>query len=175
MIDRPARQRDSYSMKNLVIRAAERRDVPSILALIRGLAEFEKLSHEVVATEEILERSLFDGRKVAEVLLAELDDRAVGFALFFHSFSTFLGKPGIYLEDLFILPEFRNQNIGFRLLREVARVAKARECGRLEWSVLDWNSRALSFYHRLGAKPMSEWTVQRMTEPEFHALADRKI
>ncbi len=162
-------------MKNLVIRPAEKKDVPVILDLIQGLADFEKLSHEVVATPEILERSLFEGPRVAEVLLAELEGKAVAFALFFHSFSTFLGRPGIYLEDLFVRPENRSAGIGLHLLRELARIAKQRECGRLEWSVLDWNKRALSFYHRLGAKPMSEWTVQRMTEAEFCRLAEMEI
>ncbi len=155
----------------LTIRSAKKEDVPAILSFIQDLAEFEKLSHEVVATEEKLERTLFGPRPVAEVLIAEWAGAPAGFALFFHSYSTFLAKPGIYLEDLFVRPAFRSQGIGKALLRELAVLAAERGCGRLEWSVLDWNERALKFYHALGAKPMDEWTVQRMTEPVFKELA----
>lgn len=158
-------------MKPLKIRPATAQDVPSILSFIQDLAEFEKLSHEVVATEETLKATLFGGRPVAEVLIAEWENKPAGFALFFHSYSTFLAKPGIYLEDLFVRTQYRSQGIGEALLRELAVLAKERSCGRLEWSVLDWNERALKFYRGLGAKPMSDWTVQRMTEEVFTKLA----
>lgn len=159
-------------MKNLKIRPAVSGDVPSILSFIKDLAEFEKLSHEVVATEQKLEATLFGARPVAEVLIAEWEGKPAGFALFFHSYSTFLAKPGIYLEDLFVRTEFRSLGIGKELLKALAILAKERGCGRLEWSVLDWNERALKFYRGLGAKPQDEWTVQRMTEEVFSELAD---
>jgi GNAT superfamily N-acetyltransferase len=159
-------------MKPLRIRPATAQDVPSILSFIRDLAEFEKLAHEVVATEEKLKNTLFGERPVAEVLIAEWEGKPAGFALFFHSYSTFLAKPGIYLEDLFVRTEFRSKGIGEALLRRLAALAKERDCGRLEWSVLDWNERALKFYRSLGAAPMSEWTVQRMTESVFGKLAE---
>lgn len=158
-------------MKSLHIRPATPEDVPSILSFIKDLAEFEKLSHEVVATEEKLRATLFGERPVAEVLIAEWESEPAGFALFFHSYSTFLAKPGIYLEDLFVRTQFRSKGIGEALLRELASLAKKRDCGRLEWSVLDWNERALKFYRGLGAKPQDEWTVQRMTEEVFTKLA----
>jgi GNAT superfamily N-acetyltransferase len=158
-------------MKPLQIRPATPADVPAILSFIRDLAEFEKLSHEVVATEESLKATLFGKRTVAEVLIAEWEGSPAAFALFFHSYSTFLAKPGIYLEDLFVRNEFRSKGIGEALLKRLAQIAKERGCGRLEWSVLDWNERALKFYRGLGAKPMDEWTVQRMTEPVFTKLA----
>lgn len=159
-------------MNLLNIRPARPEDVGSILSFIQDLAEFEKLSHEVVATEDSLRATLFGPRQVAEVLIAEWEGRPAGFALFFHSYSTFLAKPGIYLEDLFVRTQYRSKGIGEALLRELAILAKERGCGRLEWSVLDWNERALKFYHSLGAKPMAEWTVQRMTEPVFTKLAE---
>lgn len=159
-------------MKPLKIRPAGAKDVPAILSFICDLAEFEKLSHEVKATEESLRATLFGGRPVAEVLIAEWEGKPAGFALFFHSYSTFLAKPGIYLEDLFVRNEYRSLGIGEALLKELAKVAMERSCGRLEWSVLDWNERALKFYRSLGAKPMHEWTVQRMTEPVFRKLAE---
>jgi GNAT superfamily N-acetyltransferase len=161
-------------MKLLDIRFARPEDVPSILSFIKDLAEFEKLSHEVVANEEKLKSTLFGSRPVAEVLIAEWEGRPAGFALFFHSYSTFLAKPGIYLEDLFVRTEYRSRGIGEALLRHLAGIAKERSCGRLEWSVLDWNERALKFYRGLGAEPMSEWTVQRMTEPVFTKLAENQ-
>jgi GNAT superfamily N-acetyltransferase len=160
------------SLKPLHIRVARKSDVPSILSFIKDLAEFEKLSHEVVATEEALAKTLFGEKSVAEVLIAEWEGQPAGFALFFHSYSTFLAKPGIYLEDLFVRTQYRSKGIGEALLRELAKLAKQRSCGRLEWSVLDWNERALKFYRQLGAKPQSEWTVQRMTEAEFTKLAE---
>ena len=151
----------------LKIRPAKVGDVPTISRLIRALAEFEKLAHEVAHSHEDLERTLFGERPVAEVLMAEWDGIASGFALFFHNYSTFLAKPGIYLEDLFVLPEFRGKGIGLALFEEIARLANRRGCGRFEWSVLDWNVDAIRFYRRLGAKPMEEWTVQRLTGTEL--------
>lgn len=156
------------------IRPAKPEDTAFILSLIRELAEFEKLLHEVVTTEEELKKQLFGPKAVPEVLIAEADGQGVGFALFFQSFSTFLGKPGIYLEDLYVKPEFRSKSIGLKLLQAIAKIAVERDCGRFEWSVLDWNERAISFYHRLGAKPQNEWTVQRLTGPALHALAERE-
>ena len=147
----------------LNIRAAERGDTALILDLIRGLAEYEKLSHEVVATPELLEKWLFGERPVAEVLIAEWEGAPRGFALFFHNFSTFLGLPGFYLEDLFVQPEFRGRGIGKALLLRLARLAVERGYGRVEWSVLDWNEPAIQFYKSLGAKPMDEWTIFRLT------------
>jgi GNAT superfamily N-acetyltransferase len=153
------------------IRPAIRDDVPVIAELIRGLARYEKLEGEVVMTEELLDSSLFGRRPYAEVLLAEDEGRAVGFALFFHNFSTFLGRPGIYLEDLFVRPENRGEGIGRLLLANLARLAVERGCGRLEWAVLDWNQDAIGFYERLGAKPNSEWTVYRLTGESLSGLA----
>jgi GNAT superfamily N-acetyltransferase len=159
-------------MSDVTVRPATITDVPLVLTLIRELAAFEKLSHEVVATEEKLRATLFGKAAAAEVLVAELGGEGVGFALFFPSYSTFLAQPGIYLEDLFVRPAHRSHGIGLTLLRALARIALERGCGRLEWSVLDWNERALAFYRRLGAKPQSEWTVQRLTEPGIRALAE---
>ncbi len=153
------------------LRAATRDDVPVIAELIRGLARFEKLEHEVVMTEALLDVGLFGDRPHAEVVLAEDDGRPVGFALFFHNFSTFLGRPGIYLEDLFVLPEYRGSGIGRMLLAHLARLAVERGCGRMEWAVLDWNSDAIKFYERLGARPNSDWTVYRLTGEALTGLA----
>jgi GNAT superfamily N-acetyltransferase len=141
-------------------------DVPVLLDLIRGLAAYEKLSHEVSATAEGLQAALFGPRPAAEAILARLADPAatpVGFAVFFHNFSTFLGRPGIYLEDLFVLPEHRSKGIGKALLLHISALAHERGCGRLEWAVLDWNRPAIEFYRTLGARPMDEWTVFRLT------------
>jgi GNAT superfamily N-acetyltransferase len=146
----------------LAIRPAERADVPVIAELIRGLARFEKMEDEVTMTEDRLAASLFGERRYAETLIADQDGEPVGFALFFHNFSTFLAQPGIYLEDLFVLPDHRGGGIGRALLKELARLAVERGCGRLEWAVLDWNRDAIGFYERLGARPNSEWTVYRL-------------
>jgi GNAT superfamily N-acetyltransferase len=154
----------------LAIRPGERADVPVIAELIRGLAHFEKLEHEVTMTEERLASNLFWPHRYAETLIAQEDDEPVGFALFFHNFSTFLAKPGIYLEDLFVIPERRGRGVGRALLKELARLAVERDCGRLEWSVLDWNREAIAFYERLGAKPNSEWTIYRLTGEALSAL-----
>ena len=160
-------------MAELEIRPATERDVPLILSLIRELAEYERLSHEIVATEEILRDSLFGERPAAEVLLGYVGDDPAGFALFFHNFSTFLGRPGIYLEDLYVRPEFRGAGIGRAMLVHLARLARERGCGRLEWSVLDWNEPAIGFYKSLGASPVSGWTVYRVTGEALEALARR--
>lgn len=154
-----------------MIRPARESDVPVILELIRALAEFEKLSHEVVATEESLRATLFGDKPSAEVLMCEVDGQSAGFALFFTSYSTFLAKPGIYLEDLFIRPDMRSHGLGKQMLVELARIAVARGCGRLEWSVLDWNTRARKFYEEQGAVPMNEWTVHRVTGSALTKLA----
>ena len=153
------------------IRPATSADVPVIAELIRALARFERLEDEVVMTEELLERALFGQRPYAEVVLAEDDGRPIGFALFFHNFSTFLGRPGMYLEDLFVVPEHRGHGVGRDLLVHLARLAVERECGRLEWAVLNWNQEAIRFYERLGARPNSDWTVYRLTGEALSSLA----
>jgi GNAT superfamily N-acetyltransferase len=153
------------------IRFGDLADVPLIADLIRGLARYEKLEHEVTMTEEKLTDSLFGERRYAETLIAEDDRQPVGFALFFHNFSTFLARPGIYLEDLFVIPEQRGRGVGRALLERLAQVAVDRGCGRLEWAVLNWNQDAIRFYERLGAKPNSEWTVYRLTGEPLRALA----
>ena len=158
-------------MSGARVREASEADVPLILSLIRELAEYEKLSHEVVATEEGLRENLFGGRRYAEVLIGEHDGVPAGFALFFHNFSTFLGKPGIYLEDLYVRPEFRGAGIGKRLLVQLARLARERGCGRLEWWVLDWNAPSIGFYEKLGAVAMDDWTVYRLTGAALDELA----
>jgi len=147
----------------LAIRPATAADVPAIAELIRGLARYEKLEQDVTMTEELLAKNLFGPHLFAETLLAEEAGKPIGFALFFHNFSTFLALPGIYLEDLFVVPEHRGRGVGRALLKELARIAVERGCGRLEWSVLDWNRDAIGFYERLGATPNSEWTVYRLT------------
>ena len=153
------------------IRFATQEDAPVIVDLIKGLAEYEKLSHEVIVTEEKIKATLFGEKKFAECLIAEIEQKPAGFALFFHNYSTFLGKPGVYLEDLFVKPEFRKLGVGQALLRRLAQIAIQRNCARLEWSVLDWNKPAIDFYMNLGARPMSEWTVFRMTEMEMQTFA----
>jgi GNAT superfamily N-acetyltransferase len=155
------------------IRQAAPADVPLICALIGELAEYERLAHEVSATEEDIRAALFGERPYAEVIIAEHDGAAVGFALFFHNFSTFLGRPGIYLEDLYVRPEMRGRGIGRSLLAHLAGLAVDRRCGRLEWSVLDWNAPSIAFYKSLGARPMEEWDVYRLTGDSLHALAGR--
>jgi GNAT superfamily N-acetyltransferase len=149
-------------MTPLSIRPATKADVPLILAFIRELAEYERLPHEVVATEAELRRTLFGPRPEAEVLLADLDGGPAGFAVFFPTYSTFLGRSGVHLEDVYVRPESRGRGVGRALLAEVARIAVARGSGRLEWSVLDWNESAIGFYRGLGARPMDEWTVYRL-------------
>jgi len=161
-------------MTNIRIDPASESDVPLILSFIKEFAEYVRLSHEVAATEETLRETLFGPKRYAEVLIARLADCPVGFAIFFHNFSTFLGKPGIYLEDLFVLPEFRSKGIGKALLIYLANLAVERGCGRFEWSVLDWNESATAFYKRLGAVPLDELTVFRLTGESLKRLADEQ-
>ena len=155
----------------LRIERATERDVPLILRLIKGLAAYEKMADEVTATEEGLRQTLFGPHPSAEVVIAYAGDTPAGFALFFHNYSTFLGKPGLYLEDLFVVPEFRGHGFGKALLAHLAALAVERGCGRFEWSVLDWNEPAIGFYKKLGAKPMDAWTIFRVTGGALHALA----
>lgn len=158
---------------DVTIRFANEADVPLILSLIKEIAEYEKLLHEVVATEELLKENLFGKRRTAEVIIAFYKNEPAGFALFFHNFSTFLGKPGIYLEDLFVKPELRGKGIGKILLTYLGKLAIERDCGRVEWSVLDWNEPAINFYKKLGALPMDGWTVFRVTGKAIEKLADQ--
>ena len=153
------------------LREATAADVPRILGHIRALGDYERLAHEVVATEAQLVATLFGERRYAEVLLADYAGQPAGFALFFHNYSTFLAKPGIYLEDLFVEPAMRKHGVGGALLRHLARLAVARGCGRLEWSALDWNRLAIDFYLRLGAVAMDEWSIYRLTGPALEAMA----
>ena len=154
------------------IRFATIEDVATIKSFIQALADYEKLSHEMVATDENLANSLFGEKPEAEVLLAEEQGTAVGFALFFHNYSTFLGQKGIYLEDLFVLPETRGKGYGKKLLSKLAEIALQRNCGRLEWSVLDWNTPAIDFYKSIGAEFMDGWTVNRLTGTTLAALVN---
>jgi GNAT superfamily N-acetyltransferase len=156
-----------------VIRPAVPSDLATIVELIGALATYERLAHEVVLDPDVLREHLFGPRPYAEVLIAESDDGgAVGFALFFHNFSTFLGRPGLHLEDLFVRPERRGEGHGRALLRELGRLALARGCGRVEWSVLDWNEPSIAFYRALGAVPMDEWTLYRVTGDTMVGLAE---
>jgi GNAT superfamily N-acetyltransferase len=147
----------------IAVRAATPADAPLLLQLISALAEYEKLSHQVVATEATLRETLFGPRPAAEAIIGELDGAPAGFAIFFHSYSTFLARRGLYLEDLFVKPQLRRRGVGRALFTHLARLAVARGCGRFEWSVLDWNQPAIDFYKRQGAEPMSDWTVFRLT------------
>lgn len=156
---------------SITLRTATLADVPTILAFIRELAEYERLSHEVVATQELLEQQLFSIPPRAEVIIAQYHNEPVGFALYFHSFSTFVGRPGLYLEDLYVRPSMRGKGIGRSLLQRLAQIALERGCARLEWSVLDWNEPAIGFYKSVGAVPMSDWTVYRMTGEALQTLA----
>ncbi len=156
---------------SLIIRPATEEDVSLILSLIKELAEYERLSHEVLASEDILRESLFGERSVAEVVIGEYDRQPVAFALFFHNFSTFLGRAGIYLEDLYVKPCSRGKGIGKEFLIHLAKLAVERGCGRLEWSVLDWNEPAIKFYKNLGAIPMDEWTIYRVSGKSLNELA----
>ncbi|HVY21775.1 MAG TPA: GNAT family N-acetyltransferase [Steroidobacteraceae bacterium] len=151
-----------HNPTDVTLRAATVSDVPLILQLIHELAEFERLSHEVAVTESQLTEHLFGVRPYAEVLLAFVNEQPAGFALFFHNYSTFMGRPGIYLEDLYVRDAFRGQGVGTTLLNAVGQLAVSRNCGRYEWSVLNWNKRAIEFYEKMGARPLSEWTVYRV-------------
>ncbi len=154
-----------------VIRPAQSADVPTILHFIRCLAEYERLADRVVADEPSLHESLFGPRPYAEVLLCEVAGQPAGFALFFHNYSTFLARPGIYLEDLFVDPAYRGRGCGRALLQRLAQVACERACGRIEWSVLDWNQPAIDFYRALGAEPLDDWTTFRLAGPDLERLA----
>ena len=160
-------------MSDFQIKHAVEKDVSVILWFIRRLAEYERLSHEAAVTEELLRANLFGSRPVAEVLLGYHEDKPVAFAVFFHNFSTFLGKPGMYLEDLFVIPEMRGKGFGRALLVHLAKVAHERKCGRFEWSVLNWNEPAIQFYLNLGAVPMSDWTMFRVTGEALEKLAGK--
>ena len=152
---------------NIKLRDATVEDVPLIFDFIKELAVYEKLIDQVKTTEESLKESLFGSQKYAEAIIAEFDEKPAGQALFFHNFSTFLGRPGIYLEDLYVRPAFRGKGIGKALLLRIIEIAKERKCGRVEWAVLDWNEPAINFYKSLGAIPMEEWTIFRLTENKF--------
>jgi GNAT superfamily N-acetyltransferase len=156
---------------SIEISPAQPDDVPVIRALIRELAEFEHLLDQMTATEAAIHESLFGAQPRAEVLLARVGHEVTGFALFFHNYSTFLGKPGVYLEDLFVRPRFRGTGCGQQLLRRLAALAVERGCGRMEWAVLNWNQRAIDFYRKLGAGPLDEWTVFRLTGEALVRLA----
>ena len=158
-------------MATITLRKAVPGDEALILRFIRGLAEYEKLAHECIASEADLTRSLFGARPEAEVILAYADEQPAGFALFFHNYSTFLARKGLYLEDLFVLPEHRGKGVGLTLLRELARIAVERACGRLEWSVLTWNEPAIRFYEQIGARAMDGWKVYRLTGDSLKDLA----
>ena len=157
----------------LTIAPAVAADVPVIVDLIRALAKYERLEHEMVATEDDIHHSLFGPRPYAEVILAREDSDTVGYALFFHNYSTFVGKPGIYLEDLFVRPNVRGKGLGKALLKWLAAEAIRRDCGRLEWAVLDWNEPSIRFYKSLGAKAMSEWNVYRLTGDALQKLGSQ--
>lgn len=156
---------------SIQIRGAAPADVALILQFIRELAEYEKLAHQVVATDADIRASLFGARPAAECLIAEFQGKPAGFALFFHNFSTFLGKPGLYLEDLYVKPELRGKGVGKRLLARLARLALSRGCGRFEWAVLDWNEPAIRFYRSLGARMLDDWRVNRLTGEALEKLA----
>lgn len=158
-------------IEDVTLRLAEEKDISLVLRFIKELADYEELLHEVVATEEILRESLFE-RNAAEVVIAELKGEPVGFALFFHNFSTFLGRPGLYLEDLYVQPQMRGKGIGKLLLSYLAKLAMERGCGRFEWWCLDWNKSSIDFYKSIGAIPMDEWTVYRVCDKALVDLAD---
>ena len=158
----------------LLFRFAERKDTALVLKFIKELAEDERMLDEVVATEELLEEWIFDKNK-AEVLFAIVDGKEIGFALFFHNFSTFLGRAGIYLEDLYVQPEYRGQGYGKAILKQLAKIAVERGCGRLEWWCLDWNQASIDFYLSLGAEPMKDWTVYRIAGETLRDMVKRDI
>lgn len=153
------------------LRSATVADVPLILDFIRGLADYEKLAHEVIATEDALRRTLFGSPPAAHVVIAEVGGQPAGFALYFFNYSTFLAKPGLYLEDLFVKPEFRGSGTGKALLLHLAKIANTRDCGRMEWSVLDWNEPAIKFYESIGARRMKEWQICRLTGADLAQYA----
>lgn len=154
----------------LIIRNAEEKDVSIIMSFIKELAGYEKLTHEVKVNEEMLRKNLFGDRAYAEVLIAEYDNQPAGHAIFFHNFSTFVGKPGVYLEDLYVRPNLRGKGIGKMLLISLVKIAKERDCGRVEWSVLDWNTPSIEFYKNLGASLLEDWQIFRLTADKFEQL-----
>ena len=157
---------------NFMIRPAAESDAATIFSLINELADYERLTHEVVATEDDIRKSLFGERPFAEALIGEYERTPISFALFFYNFSTFIGKPGIYLEDLYVKPEYRSKGFGRRMLIHIARLALKRNCGRFEWSVLHWNTPAIATYDKLNAKPMKEWILYRLTGKALVELAE---
>jgi len=162
------------NLNGFKLRFAEINDVSLILGFIRELANYERMLHEVVATEEVLRESLFE-RKIAEVIIGEYENEPIAFALFFHNFSTFLGRPGIYLEDLYVKPEMRGNGMGKIILSFLAKLAIDRKCGRLEWWCLDWNEPSIKFYKQLGAVPMDDWTVYRVHDEALNKLARKFV
>jgi GNAT superfamily N-acetyltransferase len=158
----------------ITISPATEADVPTLLKLIRGLAEYEKLAHQCIATEEGLRETLFGHRRYADVLIARINNEPVGHALFFHNYSTFLARPGIYIEDVFVLPDHRGVGVGKALLLAVVKIAGQRNCARVEWAVLDWNSSAIEFYRRMGADVMPDWRICRLTADQIASLAEDK-
>ena len=159
----------------LIVRSATPADVPAIFNLIQALAEYEKLSDAVTGNPENLEQHLFGSKPYAEAIIAEYEEKSVGFALFFHNYSTFLTQPGIYLEDLFVLPQYRRQGIGKALLTYLAKLAVSRDCGRLEWSVLDWNESAIAFYKSMGASILDEWRICRVNDESLITMANQAL
>ena len=167
----PGKRRDS----KIKIVNAKKEDVSLILSFIKELAEYEKLAGEVTATEKLLRKTLFGGKSVVKVLLTYYDNEPAGFAVYFYNFSTFIGKPGLYLEDVFVKPDFRGKGIGKKILIHLARIARKKDCGRFEWAVLDWNKPAIKFYKNLNAKSMDEWTVYRLDREAINNLASVKF
>jgi GNAT superfamily N-acetyltransferase len=163
--------KNSSDVPGFHIQAATKADVPVIFSFIQKLADYERLSHEVTATEKTLAETLFGRRRTAEVAIGYFKRQPVSFVLFFHNYSTFLGQPGIYIEDLYVEEDFRRRGFGSAMLHYVSKLAIDRRCGRLEWSVLDWNEPAINFYKKIGAVPMNEWTVFRMTGEKLTKLA----
>ncbi len=164
----------SYPLNpKITIHAAEKADVPALFQLVKDLAEYERLAHAVTGTETQLAECLFGARPYAEAVIAQLDNEPVGFALFFHNFSTFLTQPGLYLEDLFVKPTVRGKGVGEALITYLATIAVERNCGRFEWAVLDWNEPAIQFYRKMGAVSMDDWRVQRVTGETLNAMAAR--
>ncbi len=156
---------------NLHIRFAIESDIPLILSFINEIAEFERLLHEVTATPETLVESLFRGSSCPEVILAFLDDQPVAYAVFFHNFSTFIGRKGLYLEDIYVKPEYRHQGVGRKMFKFIAQIGVERNCGRMEWAVLNWNRPAVRFYESMGAKPLADWTLFRLKDEQIKKVA----
>ncbi len=161
--------------KTFTIRKANPDDIPLVLSLIKEIADYENLSHEVVATEENLHDSLFGENSNTEVIIAYYNELPAGYAVFFHNFSSFIGKSGLYLEDIYVKPELRGEGVGKKIFMHLAQLAVDRNCGRMEWSVLNWNVPAINFYQKLGAVPLEEWTVYRLTESKLNMLVEREI